>query len=104
MKGVIGVVGLGIMGGAIARNLTKAGWEVVGFDIVAERRSEAEAAWQSARRHLLPSQESSRSGGIEPARTFAESLRDRLSHAAPELFDLPSGHEHSRDVNPSRRR
>src|SRR5919106_1159738 len=30
--------------GAMARNLTKAGWEVVGFDIVAERRSEAEAA------------------------------------------------------------
>ena len=44
MKGVVGVVGLGIMGGAMARNLTKAGWEVVGFDIVAERRSEAEAA------------------------------------------------------------
>jgi putative dehydrogenase len=44
MKGAVGVVGLGIMGAAMARNLTKAGWEVVGFDIVAERRSEAEAA------------------------------------------------------------
>ena len=39
MKGIVGVVGLGIMGGAMARNLTKAGWEVVGFDIVADRRS-----------------------------------------------------------------
>ena len=44
MKGIVGVVGLGIMGGAMARNLTNAGWEVVGFDIVADRRSEAEAA------------------------------------------------------------
>ena len=44
MKGVAGVVGLGIMGGAMARNLTKAGWEVVGFDIDARQRSEAEAA------------------------------------------------------------
>jgi hypothetical protein len=67
-------------------------------------RSEAEAAWQSARSHLLPSQQSNRSGGLEPARTFAESLRERLSHAAPELFDRPSGQEHSRELNQSRSR
>jgi len=29
----VGVVGLGIMGGAFAQNLVKAGWNVVGFDI-----------------------------------------------------------------------
>jgi L-threonate 2-dehydrogenase len=29
----VGVVGLGIMGGAFAHNLVKAGWHVVGFDI-----------------------------------------------------------------------
>jgi putative dehydrogenase len=29
----VGVVGLGIMGGAFAENLVKAGWNVVGFDI-----------------------------------------------------------------------
>jgi L-threonate 2-dehydrogenase len=29
----VGVVGLGIMGGAFAHNLVKAGWDVVGFDI-----------------------------------------------------------------------
>jgi len=29
----VGVVGLGIMGGAFARNLTDAGWHVVGFDV-----------------------------------------------------------------------
>jgi hypothetical protein len=53
---------------------------------------------------MLPSQEGARSGGLEPARSFAESLRDRLSHAAPELFDRPSGQEHSRDWSPSRSR
>jgi len=32
-KKAVGVVGLGIMGGALARNLTDAGWHVVGFDV-----------------------------------------------------------------------
>jgi 3-hydroxyisobutyrate dehydrogenase-like beta-hydroxyacid dehydrogenase len=32
-KGTVGIVGLGIMGGAFARNLAKAGWRVVGHDI-----------------------------------------------------------------------
>jgi putative dehydrogenase len=32
-KGTIGVIGLGIMGGAMARELAKAGYAVVGFDI-----------------------------------------------------------------------
>jgi 3-hydroxyisobutyrate dehydrogenase-like beta-hydroxyacid dehydrogenase len=48
MTGVVGVVGLGIMGGAIARNLAKAGWEAIGFDIDEGRRSEAEAAGVTA--------------------------------------------------------
>jgi 3-hydroxyisobutyrate dehydrogenase-like beta-hydroxyacid dehydrogenase len=33
MAKAVGVVGLGIMGGAFAQNLVKAGWQVVGFDI-----------------------------------------------------------------------
>jgi hypothetical protein len=66
-------------------------------------RSEAEAAWQTARQDLLPSQET-RSTGIDPARTFAESLRDRLAHAAPELFDRGHGPEPSRDATPWRGR
>lgn len=66
-------------------------------------RSEAEAAWQAARQGLLPSQEN-QSAGLEPARTFAEGLRDRLAHAAPELFDRPSGPETSRELNPARSR
>lgn len=37
MKGTVGIVGLGIMGGAIARNLASAGWRVLGFDIDATR-------------------------------------------------------------------
>jgi 3-hydroxyisobutyrate dehydrogenase-like beta-hydroxyacid dehydrogenase len=33
----VGVIGLGIMGGAFASNLVKAGWRVIGFDIDAAR-------------------------------------------------------------------
>lgn len=32
MKGTVGVIGLGLMGGAMARNLCTAGFKVVGFD------------------------------------------------------------------------
>jgi 3-hydroxyisobutyrate dehydrogenase-like beta-hydroxyacid dehydrogenase len=38
MKGAVGVVGLGIMGGAFAENLLAAGWRVIGYDIAAARR------------------------------------------------------------------
>jgi 3-hydroxyisobutyrate dehydrogenase-like beta-hydroxyacid dehydrogenase len=38
------VIGLGIMGGAFAKNLVKAGWHVVGYDTNAARRREAKRA------------------------------------------------------------
>jgi len=37
-KGAVGIVGLGIMGGAFAQNLVAAGWRVIGFDIAPQRR------------------------------------------------------------------
>jgi L-threonate 2-dehydrogenase len=40
MNRTVGLVGLGIMGGAIARNLIDRGWDVVGFDIHPLRCSE----------------------------------------------------------------
>jgi 3-hydroxyisobutyrate dehydrogenase-like beta-hydroxyacid dehydrogenase len=43
-KGSVGIVGLGIMGGAIAKNLSQAGWQVIGFDIEKTRCDEAKAA------------------------------------------------------------
>ena len=43
-KGTVGVIGLGIMGGAFAKNLARAGWRVVGYDISAARRREAKRA------------------------------------------------------------
>jgi 3-hydroxyisobutyrate dehydrogenase-like beta-hydroxyacid dehydrogenase len=43
-KGAVGVVGLGIMGGAYARLLVKSGWDVAGFDTNAARRREAARA------------------------------------------------------------
>ncbi len=44
MKRTIGIIGLGIMGGAFARNLAAGGWKVIGYDIDAARRAEAKAA------------------------------------------------------------
>ena len=43
-KGTVGVIGLGIMGGAFAKNLAAAGWRVVGFDTNPARRREARRA------------------------------------------------------------
>jgi putative dehydrogenase len=40
MNKVVGIVGLGIMGGAIARNLVERGWQVVGYDLDAVRCAE----------------------------------------------------------------
>jgi len=48
-KGKVGIVGLGIMGGAFARNLLAAGWHVVGYDIdTARRRAMARAGVEIA--------------------------------------------------------
>ena len=44
MHKTIGVVGLGIMGGAFAKNLAAAGWRVVGCDVEPARCEEARAA------------------------------------------------------------
>jgi L-threonate 2-dehydrogenase len=37
-KGVVGIIGLGIMGGAFAENLVAGGWRVIGYDIAPARR------------------------------------------------------------------
>ncbi|MBV8791953.1 MAG: NAD(P)-dependent oxidoreductase [Pseudolabrys sp.] len=43
-KGTVGVVGLGIMGGAFARNLAASGWRVVGYDPSKAAQSAAKRA------------------------------------------------------------
>jgi L-threonate 2-dehydrogenase len=40
-KGTVGIIGLGIMGGAFAKNLVEDGWQVIGFDIDAGQRKAA---------------------------------------------------------------
>jgi 3-hydroxyisobutyrate dehydrogenase-like beta-hydroxyacid dehydrogenase len=40
----IGIIGLGIMGGAFARNLVGGGWSVIGYDTEPKRNAEAKAA------------------------------------------------------------
>src|SRR5277367_205731 len=37
-QGTVGIIGLGIMGGAFAQNLTASGWHVIGYDVAADRR------------------------------------------------------------------
>jgi L-threonate 2-dehydrogenase len=44
MSKTVGMVGLGIMGSAISRNLAERGWRVIGFDTDAARRNEAAQA------------------------------------------------------------
>jgi L-threonate 2-dehydrogenase len=44
MDKTVGIVGLGIMGSAIARNLVERGWKVIGYDIDATKRAELAAA------------------------------------------------------------
>ncbi len=36
----VGVIGLGIMGGSFTRNLIKAGWRVIGFDVDPKKQKE----------------------------------------------------------------
>jgi 3-hydroxyisobutyrate dehydrogenase-like beta-hydroxyacid dehydrogenase len=49
-KGTVGVIGLGIMGGAFAENLAAAGWRVVGYDVdQARRRALAKAGVEIAK-------------------------------------------------------
>jgi 3-hydroxyisobutyrate dehydrogenase-like beta-hydroxyacid dehydrogenase len=43
-KGAVGIIGLGIMGGAFARNLAAAGWQVKGFDVDPVRAAELSEA------------------------------------------------------------
>src|SRR5487761_2041793 len=43
-KGTVGVIGLGIMGGAFAKNLAAAGWRVIGYDISAAAKRAAQHA------------------------------------------------------------
>ncbi len=49
-KGTVGIVGLGIMGGAFAKNLIEEGWRVIGFDLEpARKRAAARAGVEIAR-------------------------------------------------------
>ncbi len=80
MAEVAGVVGLGIMGGAMARNLMKAGWRIVGFDI----------------------DESARKAAAEAGVTLAESVAAVAAEAPVIIMSLPSpaaAHAVARDLS-----
>lgn len=42
-KGIVGIIGLGIMGGTFAGHLIKAGWSVIGYDVDGVCRERAQA-------------------------------------------------------------
>lgn len=44
MDKIVGIIGLGIMGGAIARNLVERGWRVIGFDTDPTKNAELSQA------------------------------------------------------------
>jgi len=46
----VGIIGLGLMGGAIGRNLVADGWRVIGHDIDAARCAEAGRPASKSRR------------------------------------------------------
>jgi L-threonate 2-dehydrogenase len=54
MDKTVGIIGLGIMGSAIARNLVERGWRVVGFDIDSARRAELAGRPRRAARYDEP--------------------------------------------------
>ena len=60
-EGDVGIIGLGAMGGAIARNLVAAGLRVAGYDLIAERRQALTAAGGIARDWLSRSPQPCRS-------------------------------------------
>jgi L-threonate 2-dehydrogenase len=44
MTKIVGIIGLGIMGSAMALNLVERGWRVIGFDTDAGKRADMAAA------------------------------------------------------------
>ena len=68
MSSSVGVIGLGIMGSAMAANLMRAGYRVIGYDVLAKRRREHERAGGQA----------------------ALDCRQVASHAAIVISSLPS--------------
>ena len=44
MKPMVGVIGLGIMGGAMAKALANAGFSVAGYDVKPKQRAELKKA------------------------------------------------------------
>jgi len=114
----VGIIGLGIMGGAIARNLVERGWEVTGTDTDPARRDALSAAGvrvvdsavavAAASRQLLTSLPSAgavmtvageiAAAGLPPSRIAEVStlaiedklaFRDRLAAAGHDALDCP---------------
>jgi 3-hydroxyisobutyrate dehydrogenase-like beta-hydroxyacid dehydrogenase len=52
MAGAVGLIGIGLMGTALARRLLDAGYRVIGFDIASARRGvKRSSPWTVSRSH-----------------------------------------------------
>ena len=69
----VGIVGIGIMGTAMMRNLAKDGFEVVGFDVVDRKDAQSDAD----SRRLLSSTLPQRLRDLKIGRYPLERLRER---------------------------
>ena len=78
-KGTVGVIGLGIMGGAFARNLAAAGYRVVGYDISATARRASQAHRRRDRRQRRRPCRQGAGHPHQPAQA-AGAGRDRARH------------------------
>ncbi|HZD70658.1 MAG TPA: NAD(P)-dependent oxidoreductase [Actinomycetes bacterium] len=87
MAGPVGVIGLGIMGSAMAGHLVESGFDVVGYDIVAEKRQALTSAGGRAAATVAEVAEAAGPGGVVV--TSLPSSEALAAVAAPD--GLPAG-------------
>ena len=99
MNKTVGIIGLGIMGGAIGRNLIARGWHVIGFDIDAARRAELARGRRRHRRRHRRVGARRRNHPDQPAESGG-----RRGRGARDRRLRPTATDRSRTVNADHRR
>ena len=106
-KGVVGIIGLGIMGGAFAENLVAAGWRVIGYDIApARRRALARAGVEIAADAVDVARKAKTiiTSLPKPEGACRDGRRDRQGQGLPRRVDRRGVDLHDRGQGPRRRR
>ena len=103
-KGTVGVIGLGIMGGAFAKNLARAGWRVVGYDISAARRREAARAGVEIASERRRCRRASADHPHQPAQAAGADGRRARHRRRQAAAQGDRGNEHLRDFRQGKSR